>query len=177
MVVMKLLVFILALLCLLQRLALGVVPPVMDVTLACDPRPAGEQVVAYRFYELVGTNWMLSGSVGTNLLKLTNVNVLIRHTYGVAASNVFGESDLSAPYVTPNSPKPPSGLGVIQTSLVTPLPSIIEGTTDLLAWNETQRFTILSNGLLTVTFRTDPRDRVQFWRTKSTLAPLLPPLP
>lgn len=171
---MKLLILILACLGCWLKLAAGVVPAIMDLTLECNPRPTNEQVRAYRFFERIGTNWTFLGSIPTNRFTVTNVNVLVQHTYGVTASNVLGESDISAPVVAPTDPRPPSGLGVVTLSLVTTANGTIVGSTDLVTWQERQSFKPTTNGLL-VTFRVLPRERVEFWRDWT--APALPPLP
>ena len=171
---MKLLLFIFAFLCLWLRLAMGVVPPVIDLTLACDARPTNEQVRAYRFFERISTNWVFLGSVETNRFLVTNVSVVIPHTYGVSASNVLGESTISAPVIAPTDPRPPVNLNVISTSLVVPLPSTIAGSTDLVNWQEKQRFKSETNGLR-VTFIVRPREPVYFWKEFVASSP--PPLP
>lgn len=158
------------------RVALGVVPAVLDVTLTCDARPTNEQVRAYRFYERIGTNWTFLGSVVTNRFTVTNVNVLVPHTYGVTASNVFGESDMSVPVIAPTDPRPPSNLGVVQVSLLTKANSTIAGSTDLVTWQEKQTFQTTTEGLR-VTFKVQPRERVQFWKEWTAPLPPLPGLP
>jgi hypothetical protein len=162
----------------LVRVASAVVPAFMDLTLVCDPRPPVEQVRAYRFYERQGTNWVLLGAPATNRITLTNVIVTVPHTYGVSASNVLGESDISAPYVAPSDPRPPTSLGIIQTSLRVPVNSTIAGSTDLLAWQEKQTFKLsvdTNGGTLLVTFKVQPRDPLYFW--KEWTGPPAAPLP
>lgn len=170
---MKLPVLIFAFLCLWLKLAMGVVPAVMDLTLACDARPTNEQVRAYRFFERIGTNWTFLASVSTNRVTLTNVNVLVPHTYGVTASNVLGESDWSAPCLAPTDPRPPSSLGVIQTSVVVPVPSTIAASSDLVTWQEKQTFAAATNGIR-VTFKVQPREPVHFWKEWAAPAPPMP---
>ena len=170
---MKLVILIFALLCLWLRLAMGVVPAIMDITLECNPRPTNEQVRAYRFFERLGTNWTFLGSVATNRFVVTNVNVLVPHTYGVTASNVLGESNISEPVVAPTDPRPPSNLNVIQTSMVVPVPSTIAGSTDLVTWQEKQKFKTETNGLR-VTFVVQPREPVYFWREWTAPTPPMP---
>ncbi len=171
---MRILVLMLALLCLWAKLASGVVPALMDLTLVCDPRPASEQVRAYRFYERSGTNWILLAAPATNRITLTNVLVTIPHTYGVSASNALGESDISQPYVAPNDPKPPTGLGIIQTSLLMTNGGTIAGSTDLATWADKQTVTTQADGQLLVKFKIAPRERVEFWKAYTLPVPPLP---
>ena len=173
----RLFLFIFAFLCIWLKLAMGVVPTVMDLTLACDARPTNEQVRAYRFFEQLGTNWVFLRSVPTNRVTLTNVNVTVPHTYGVSASNVLGESDISAPYIAPSDPRPPSSLGIIQTSMVVPVPSTIAASTDLANWQEKQKFSIVQDfatNKLRVTFYVQPRDPVMFWQEWTSPTPPYP---
>jgi hypothetical protein len=146
----------------------------MDLTLTCDARPATEQVRAYRFYERVGTNWLLLAAPATNRVTLTNVLVTTPHTYGVSASNVLGESDISTPYVAPSDPRIPTGLSIIQTSLLMTNGGTIAGSTDLIAWSDKQTITTQSNGQLLVQFKIAPRAPVEFWKAWALPVPPLP---
>lgn len=148
----------------------------MDIMLACDARPTNEQVRAYRFFERIGTNWVLLGSVPTNRFVITNVNVLAPHTYGVTASNVFGESNLSEPVIAPTDPRPPVNLNFISTSLIVPLPTTLVGSGDLVNWQEKLRLLSTTNGVR-VTFIVQPREPVYFWKEWTSTIPPLPPSP
>lgn len=106
----------LALMILLARMAVGFVPPILNLTLLCDARPASENVLAYRFYERISSTWLFLGGSPTNGLTISNVVILTPHTYGVSASNFNGESDISAPYISPTDPHPPLRLHVRDTN-------------------------------------------------------------
>lgn len=169
---MKAFVAIVAILCLWLKLASGVVPSFLNLTLLCDARPASEQVRAYRFYEkTAGTNWIFLGDSPTNSFIVSNVLVTVVHTYGVTASNTLGESAISAPYVAPNDPKPPTGLGIIQTSLlITNGATAIQFSTDLVNWNERFNFAPQFGNKLLVTMRQYPKEARMFMREQPLVA-------
>lgn len=108
------------------------VPPTQNIKLLCDARPVNEQVLTYRFYEYsVGTTNFL-GDSPTNGITLSNVLISVVHRYGVSASNVFGESDISTPYVAPVDPHPPLRLHLATTNSIV-LESSLDGG---LSWKE-----------------------------------------
>lgn len=100
----------LSLLVILARIAFGYVPPITDLNLLCSKNPASQNVLAYRFYERINNSWVFLGESPTNGFRLTNVVVIVPHTYGVSASNDIGESDISTPYISPTDPHPPLNL-------------------------------------------------------------------
>lgn len=143
--------------------AAAVVPPVMDIRLECISRPAREQIIHYRFYERIGTNWLLLMASPTNVFWLTNVNVIVPHTYGVSSSNVLGEADISAPYVAPSDPRTPDNLGIVQMKLTVPTNATIAGSSDLMTWQDKLTFTVRGTNL-DVRFKVWPGSPVQFWK-------------
>lgn len=155
----------LAFMLLLARLAVGFVPPIISLTLLCDPSPSSEQVLSYRFYERINTTWVFLGSSPTNGLRLTNVVVLLPHTYGVSASNANGESDISSPYVSPTDPHPPLRLRSSTTNALILEASFNNG----LDWRQVA---VITNGPASLFML-----RSQMFRSSRTNLPPLPPGP
>lgn len=153
---------------------LAVVPPVMSIDLWCDPRPPVEQVILYKFYERIGTNWLLLRAAPTNLISLSNTLVTIPHTYAISASNAYGESAFSAPYVAPSDPKTPTGLRIIQMKMIVPINSTIEGSTDLISWMSKLKFRSLNQTNIEIRFLLRPDNPVYFFKEAAPPIMLLP---
>lgn len=151
----------------------AVVPTIQNVTLAWDS-VTNATVELYKLYEVSGpvTNLL----VATTNLTVTLTNVLaMPHKWFVTASNMWGESDPSNLLVVPGAPVPPTNLKPISTSLVVPVPGLIEGTTDLEAWDAKLLFAG-QPGEITLTQTVQPKERLTFWRSRQWTA-ARPPLP
>jgi hypothetical protein len=146
----------------LVRMAFGFVPPIINLTLLCNPNPPSENVLAYRFYERINNSWLFLGQSQTNGFVVSNVVVLIPHSYGVSASNAIGESDISAPYISPTDPHPPLKLHAQDTNAL-----VLEATYNSgLDWFPVVNFTGIPTNLA--------MQRNQMFRSSRTN---LPPLP
>ena len=109
-----------------------------NLTYAWNPLPANQLPATYKFYELVGSNWVYLGSSLTTNYVVTNQNITLEHTYGVTASNspAFGESPKSVPYRIQAAPTAPQGLNLSRLPpLIAPVGGTIEFSTDLVSWN------------------------------------------
>src|SRR4030095_11965736 len=105
---------------------------ITNVTFTWDAQP----VEAYRFYDVLGTNRTLLGSVATNRFTVTNWNVLFPRTVTVTASNMLGEGPQAPPLMVPPAPIVPTGLKPVPLSLVVPVPSTIQLSYNLVDWVE-----------------------------------------
>lgn len=149
------------------------VPPQQDVTLTWDyANPAG-----FIFY-LKDTTGLVTNVVGvvTNATSLTLSNVIAGpHHYSVTASNMWGESDPSVPFITPQKPVTPSNLKPVSTMFKVTPPASFETTTDLVNWRERFRlFKPDSNGVQIVSQTVRPDNPFAFYRIRTTPTPVLP---
>lgn len=152
---------------------LAVVPPVQNVTLAWDTQTATNLV--YRVYEISGPITNLLATTTNITTTLTNV-LAAPHRWFVTASNIWGESDPSQPLVVPGAPQPPANLKPVSTTLVVPLPGIIEGSKDLSDWTTKVRLASHAEGV-SLTQIIQPTEAMMFWRQKSLTALKPPPFP
>ncbi len=152
---------------------LAVVPPVQNVTLAWDNQAATNLV--YRIYEVSGPITNLLATTTNITATLTNV-LAAPHRWFVTASNMWGESNPSEPLVVPGAPIPPSNLKPVSTTLVVPLPGIIEGSKDLSDWSTKLRLASHVDGV-SLTQIIQPSERMMFWRQKPMVAAAPPPFP
>jgi hypothetical protein len=151
----------------------AVVPPIQSVTLAWDS-VTNTTVELYKLYEISGPATNLLATTTNLTVTLTNV-LAMPHRWFVTASNMWGESDPSNLLVVPGAPVPPTNLKPISTSLVVPVPGLIEGTTDLEDW-DTKLRVAGPVGEITLTQIVQPKERLMFWRSRQWTA-ARPPLP
>lgn len=151
----------------------AVAPPVQNVTLAWDS-VTNTTVEIYKLYEISGPVTNLLATTTNLTITLTNV-LAAPHRWFVTASNMWGESDPSNILVVPGAPLPPTNLKPISTSLVIPIPGLIEGTTDLEVW-DTKLLFAGQVGEITLTQTIQPKDRMTFWRSRQWTA-VRPPMP
>lgn len=149
------------------------VPPVQAVTLAWDyAAPTG---MVFRVKDRVGpvTNIV---AVVTGATQVTLTNVLAGpHDWSVTASNMWGESDPSVPFVTPAKPVTPTNLKPISTTFKVQTPASFEKTQDLISWEERFRlFKPDSNGVQVVMQTLQPGEPFAFYRYRPTALPLVP---
>lgn len=97
-----------------------------DITLAWDPNAAGDQVVRYKLYERVGTEYQFRLEVPASACSATECRGTIQavpagvHTYVATAEN-FWESGYSNEASTPAQPPGPSRFRIIVTvEVITP---------------------------------------------------------
>ena len=149
----------------------AVVPPIQSVTLAWDDQVASN--LTYRVYE----NGVITNVIATTtnlFVTLTNV-IAAPHRWTVTASNMWGESHPSVPLVVPGAPQPPANLKPVSTTLVVPVPGIIESTADLASWRTRYRLGTDGSGVA-LTQMVTPKDPLEFMRVK-TLTAQMPPFP
>jgi hypothetical protein len=147
----------------------------VDVMFTWDARPASEQVRAYRFYDVIGTNRVLLGIVVTNFFVVTNWQPAASRTVTVTASNLF-EGPPAVPLQVPSAPGTPTNLTPVPLSLNVPLPSVIEISQNLTNWQERVSLYLTNGARVAMVWKTYPREPMMFMRQKATLQSS-PPLP
>ena len=152
----------------------AVVPPVQPVTLGWDAVTTGGPGVVYRVYEITIISTNLLAMTTNNTATLTNV-LAAPHRWTVTASNVWGESDHSIPAVVPSTTGTPSQPRIISTSLVVPIPGIVESTADLAAWKPSERTGVSADGVR-LTWMVNATQPFEFRRAKG-LVGVQPPMP
>lgn len=159
------------------------VPPFQTRTFEFVPPSLTNQIILYRIYTVALPNFPGStnfvGTTVSNRFTITNMLAAPQRVY-VTSSNVWGEGNPCPAYEMPTVPVAPSDLKPISTSLVVPLPGLIEGSVDLENWDTRLRLTAPdTNNAVTLTHTLRPNEPLMFWRSKSlaSLAAKLPPLP
>jgi hypothetical protein len=101
-------------------------------------QPPGSHT-GWKFYEKVsGTRVLLGGTTGeTNRFFTVNNFVLGSfRTFVVTSTNMNGESAESVPFVSPVLPAPPTDLRPVTSTMVSPVPGVIEISEDLVNWSQ-----------------------------------------
>lgn len=142
------------------------VPNLQTLTFAWDYPATPTNVV---FYLRDATSPMTTNLVAmvTNTTSVTVSNILAGpHNWSVTASNLWGESDPSVPFVAPHKPVTPGPVKPVRTSMFIPVPGIVHETSDLSQWDH--RFTIgtAPNGIY-LTQTIVPNEPMKFWRATS----------
>ncbi len=155
---------------------IAVIPPFQNVTLSWSPVAIDTNFpIVFRVYEigLVSTNLV---AMVTNAFQVTLTNVLtIPHRWTATASNYTGESDTSLPLVVPGSPQVPTNLKPVSTTLVVPVPGLLEGSKDLEDWSTKLRLATHTDGV-SLTQVIPPDGQMMFFRSR-TIEARTPPLP
>lgn len=115
-------------------------------------------------------------AVVTNANQVTISNVVpSQYEWSVTASNMWGESDPSVPFITPAKPVTPGQLRPISTTFRVVPPVSFEKTADLLSWEERFRlFKPDSNGVQIVMQTIRPEEGFTFYRVRATPTPGAP---
>ncbi len=149
------------------------VPPLQTVRAAWDySNPTG-----FVFYVKqragLATNTI---AVVTNANHVTISNVVpSQYEWSVTASNMWGESDPSVPFITPAKPVTPGQLKPITTTMRVKLPVTVELSQDLATWDEKWRwFKINDQQELVVMHTFRPSDPFQFMMVKPDPQPGMP---
>lgn len=109
-----------------------------------------------------------------NSVAISNV-VPSQYEWSVTASNMWGESDPSVPFITPAKPVTPGQLRPISTSFRVVPPVSFEKTADLLSWEERFRlFKPDSNGFQVVMQTIQPGEPFTFYRVRPEPRPGMP---
>lgn len=157
--------------------AVAVIPVVQDVTFAWDYPNSTEGMVFY----LKERTGVFTNTVGvvTNALTITISNVVAgKHEWSVTASNQWGESDPSVPYIAPLKPEVPSNLKPKTASLYVPLPGIVERTSNLGEWEPVERLYLEGDGVKVI-WHINATQPYEFRRAVAlaTIGAARPPLP
>lgn len=139
---------------------------------------ASADATGYRFYEVQGTNRILLGMTAATTFTVSNWNVSTSRTVTVTATNMLGETLPAPSLVVPPSPKTPLNLKPIPLSIVSPVPGVLELSTDLVDWS--QRFRLAlgpTSGAVQVTWIRYPTEPMVFMRSRLSVPVSLPPLP
>lgn len=107
-------------------------------------------------------------AVVTNANQVTLSNVVpSQYEWSVTASNMWGESDPSVPFITPAKPVTPGQLKPIASMFRVVPPVSFEKTADLISWEERFRlFKPDSNGVQVVMQTIRPKEAFTFYRVR-----------
>lgn len=143
------------------------VAPVQTVT-ARWPYPGDLSGVTFYIKDSVGivTNVI---AVVSNATTVTLSNLVAGpHNLFVTASNFWGETEPSKPFITPSKPVTPGQLQPISTTFRVTPPVSFEKTEDLISWDERFRlFKPDSNGVQVVMQTIRPTETFEFYRIRS----------
>lgn len=159
--------------CLVQLVTRAEVPPQQTIKAQWDyANPTG---LVFYVKQRVGifTNTI---AVVTNANQVTISNVVpSQYEWSVTASNMWGESDPSVPFITPGKPVTPGQLKPVSTTFRVKPPVAFEKTSDLIAWDERFRlFKPDSNGVQVVMQTIRPTETFGFYRIRPEPRPGLP---
>lgn len=160
--------------CMLQVTSWAEVPPVQNIT-ARIPYVGSPMGITFYVKQVVGneTNVFVTVKDQTTV-TLSNV-VAGQYHWIVTASNFWGESDPSPPFITPTKPVAPGKLEPISTTFRVKPPVAFEKTSDLIAWDERFRlFKPDSNGVQIVMQTIRPTEAFGFYRIRPEPRPGLP---
>jgi hypothetical protein len=150
------------------------VPPVQSIT-AQFPYSGNVTGTVFYIKQVAGavTNVV---AVVSNQTVVTLSNVVAgQYQWLVTASNFWGESDPSVPFITPAKPVTPGQLKPITTLFRVKPPVSFERTADLLSWEERFRlFQPDSNGVQVVMQTIRPEEEFTFYRVRPEPKPGLP---
>lgn len=157
----------------------------LHVTARAEVPPVQTLAMTWDYANPVGMTFYLRDRVGivsnvvavvkdTNVVTLTNV-IAGPHNWSVTASNMWGESDPSVPFLTPTKPETPGQIRPLSTMFKFKPPVSFETTSDLILWNERFRlFKPDSNGVQVVMQTVRPDNPFQFYRVRPTPMPGMP---
>jgi len=146
---------------------------ITNVLFSWDPSP---DATGYRFYDGYGSNRVLLGTTSNLNFRVTNWNVSVPRTVSVTATNILGESTNTVLTVPP-APLPVQNLKPVPLSIVSPVPGLIELSSDLVDWSERIRlFTESNPAIVRVTWVQYPNEPMMFLRSRDVSVPL-PPMP
>lgn len=163
---------------LLAAVCRAVVPPFQTVSFAWDYTNAHPSIafpITFHLYSYGGGQTNHIGQTTNTTISVTNVTPAVMRVF-VTASNFWGESDASIPLVLPGPPSQPTNLRPVSTSLVMPLPGLMEGSMDLVNWTEKLRATG-GGDTVTLTRTLLPTEPLMFWRGTPLTSAAPPPLP
>lgn len=127
----------------------------------------------YKFYEKfpVGGRLLLGTSMGTNrLFTVSNYVIGTSRQFAVTATNLWGESPESTPYVAPALEPAPVNLRPVSWFLVAPVPGVVELSQDLTNWTERIRVRSVSTNTADLELVQSPRYPVVYGRVKPSAA-------
>ena len=143
--------------------AISAVAATTNITFTWDaPMMAG---TGFKFYEIAGTRTLL-GTTTTNRFTVINWTVGTPRVFTVTATNMWGESADAVPYVAPPAPVAPSNLQPVPFSFVTPVPSTLELSHDLVDWRQRLRITSAGGVSANIELLQLPLEPMLFGRVK-----------
>ena len=160
--------------CTVQASSFAEVPPVQNIT-ARIPYAGNPTGTTFYIKQVTGTATNVFAIVkDQTTVTLSNV-VAGQYQWLATASNFWGESDPSPPFITPSKPVAPGKIEPISTTFRVTPPVAFEKTSDLIAWDERFRlFKPDSNGVQVVMQTIRPEDGFAFYRVRPEPRPGLP---